>query len=228
MLGPERRSHILSKREKEITAYHEAGHALVAAVLPHAHAVHKISVISRGRAAGYTMKLPVEERRLTTKSEILDDLAVGLGGYVAEKAVYDEITTGASSDLQQITGLARKLVMIYGMGKEIGPVAFGDRHELVFLGREIGEQKNYSEKIAAKIDEEITGFINDAYKRAMEIVTKHRAKLDEIARVLMERETIERPEFEKMMGDLIPKEKLLRDKDEKGDVIAPDPKPVEA
>ena len=144
MLGPERRSHVLSQKEKEITAYHEAGHALVAAALPNAHAVHKISIISRGRAAGYTMKLPVEEKRLLSRSEILDDLAVGLGGYVAEQLVFNELTTGASSDLQQVTQSARKLVMLYGMSESIGPIAFGDKHELVFLGREIGEQKNYS------------------------------------------------------------------------------------
>ncbi|OGE86353.1 MAG: cell division protein FtsH [Candidatus Doudnabacteria bacterium RIFCSPHIGHO2_02_FULL_46_11] len=223
MLGPERRSHVLSVPEKKITAYHEAGHALVAAILPNAHYVHKISIISRGRAAGYTMKLPIEERKLLTKSEILDDLAVALGGYVTEQMFFNELTTGASNDLQQATGLARKLVMIYGMSEEIGPVAFGDKHELVFLGREIGEQKNYSEEIAAKIDKEITRFIRGAETRAKEIIAKNKAKMDEIANLLIKQETIERQEFETIMGDLIPTEKRNKAKTEKdeGVVIAP-------
>lgn len=222
MLGPERRSHILTEEEKKVTAYHEGGHALVAAALPHAHHVHKVSVISRGRAAGYTVKLPVEERKLMTMSEMTEDLAVALGGYVAEKMVFGELTTGASNDLQQATKLARKLVMIYGMSDKIGPVAFGDKSETVFLGKEIGEQKNYSEEVAAKIDQEITGFINQAYKRAEEVLTKHKDKLDEIADILIEQETIEREQFEDLMGDIIPEEKKKkRGKKDKGMVMSP-------
>jgi len=221
MLGPERRSHVLSQKEKEITAYHEAGHALVAAALPNAHAVHKISIISRGRAAGYTMKLPVEEKRLLSRSEILDDLAVGLGGYVAEQLVFNELTTGASSDLQQVTQSARKLVMLYGMSESIGPIAFGDKHELVFLGREIGEQKNYSEAVAAKIDAEITKFIMAALETAKAVLNKNRAKLEEIAKILIDQETIEREQFEEIVGDIIPKEKRERGEKREEEVVAP-------
>ena len=207
MLGPQRRSHVLSQNEKEITAYHEAGHALVAAVLPNAHQVHKISIISRGRAAGYTMKLPLEEKKLLSRSEIFDDLAVGLGGYVAEQLVFNELTTGASNDLQQVTQMARKMVMLYGMSDSIGPVAFGDKHELVFLGREIGEQKHYSEEVAAKIDAEITKVINKAYQKTKEVLGKYRAKLDVVSKVLIEQETIEREQFEILVGDIIPASK---------------------
>lgn len=208
MLGPERKSHLLSKKEKEIAAYHEAGHALIAAVLPDADPVHKVSVISRGRAAGYTIKLPTEERHLHSKKQFLADLAVSMGGYAAEQLVFKELTTGASNDLQVATNLARKLVMVYGMSDRLGPITFGDRHELVFLGREIGEQRNYSEKIAEKIDEEISKFLHGAYKTALEVCKKHRPKLDELAELLISKETIEREEFEKVVADILPTEKI--------------------
>ncbi len=207
MLGPERKSHILSPREKEIAAYHEAGHALVATVMPNADPVHKVSVISRGRAAGYTLKLPVEDRHLHTKQEFLAELAAAMGGYAAEKLVFSELTTGASNDLQMATDLARKLVMVYGMSDKLGPITFGDRHELVFLGKEIGEQRNYSEKVAQRIDEEIFRFLNQAHKTASDICKKYRAKLDLIAKKLIDAETIEQLEFEKLVIDIIPPEK---------------------
>ncbi|HBA52402.1 TPA: cell division protein FtsH, partial [Candidatus Azambacteria bacterium] len=139
-----RKSHILSSKEKEITAYHEAGHALVAASLPDSDPVHKISIVARGRAAGYTLKLPVEDRRLYSRSKFLADMAVALGGYVSEKIVFDELTTGASDDLQRASDLARRLVTQYGMSEKLGPITFGDRQELIFLGREIAQEKNYS------------------------------------------------------------------------------------
>lgn len=210
MLGPERKSHILSAREKEIASYHEAGHALVAAVLPAADPVHKVSIISRGRAAGYTLKLPTEDRHLHSKTEFLADLAVSMGGYAAEQLVFSELTTGAGNDLQVATNLARNLVMLYGMSDKLGPVTFGERHELVFLGREIGEQRNYSEKVAQKIDEEIFNFLGDAKKEAANICKKHRRHLDEIARVLIAKETIERPEFEKIVADIMPAGKKIK------------------
>ena len=209
MLGPERKSHVLSKKEKEIAAYHEAGHALVATVMPHADPVHKVSVISRGRAAGYTLKLPTEDRHLHSKQGFLADLAVAMGGYAAEQLVFDELTTGASNDLQVASNLARDLVMLYGMSDKLGPITFGERHELVFLGREIGQQRNYSEKVAQKIDEEIARFLDEAHKRAADICKKHRGKLDEIAGVLIDKETIEREEFDRLVADVMPAEKKI-------------------
>ena len=208
MLGPERKSHLLSKKEKEIAAWHEAGHALVATVVPHADPVHKVSIVSRGRAAGFTMKLPSEDKNLHSKSEFLADLAVSLGGYATEKLVFNELTTGASSDLKVATNLARKLVTAYGMSENLGPMTFGDTHEMIFLGREISEQKNYSEKVAAKIDEEVAGFIDRAFRTASDVIKKYRKHLALIANHLIEKETLERDEFENLVADIIPKDKL--------------------
>ena len=199
-MGPERKSHILSSKEKEITAYHEAGHALVAASLPDSDPVHKISIVARGRAAGYTLKLPVEDRRLYSRSKFLADMAVALGGYVSEKIVFDELTTGASDDLQRASDLARRLVTQYGMSEKLGPITFGDRQELIFLGREIAQEKNYSEEVAAQIDKEVARFIGNAFKTAEKIITEKREKLNLIAKTLIEKETIEREEFEQIMG----------------------------
>ncbi len=201
MLGPERRSHILSQQEKKITAYHEAGHALVAASLKHTDPVHKISIVSRGRAAGYTLKLPTEDKHMRTKSEFLDELGVFLAGYAAEKIVFGELTTGATNDLVKATELARNLVMQYGMSDKLGPVAYGKKDELVFLGRELAEGRHYSERIAAEIDKEISIFIENAFETAKKIINKRRDKLDRIAEELIEKETIEKDEFEKLMGD---------------------------
>jgi cell division protease FtsH len=209
MLGPERKSHVLSKREKEIAAWHEAGHALVATIMPHADPVHKVSIVSRGRAAGYTMKIPSEDKNLHSKSEFLADLAVSLAGHATEKMVFKELTTGASNDLKVATNLARKLVTTYGMS-EMGPMTFGDHSEMIFLGREISEQKNYSEKVAARIDEEIAKFINDSYQTAWDVLEKHYNQLKAIADKLMEVETLEREEYEAIVKDVIPKEKLAR------------------
>ncbi len=207
MLGPERKSHLLSKKEKEIAAWHEAGHALVATVMQHADPVHKVSIVSRGRAAGYTMKLPSEDKNLHSKSEFLADLAVSLGGYATEKLIFDELTTGASNDLRVATGLARKLVTVYGMSETLGPMTFGESHEMIFLGREISEQKNYSEKVAAKIDEEVSGFIDRAYHSATDVIKKYRKHLKVIADRLIETETIERSEFEQIVADILPADK---------------------
>ncbi|MDO8558512.1 MAG: ATP-dependent zinc metalloprotease FtsH [bacterium] len=201
MLGPERKSRIISPKEKEITAYHEAGHALVAASLPEADPVHKISIISRGRAGGYTLKLPIEDRHLHSKKEFLADLAVLLGGHVAEKTVFGDITTGASNDLEKASGLARKLVMRFGMSEKLGPMTFGEQQELIFLGKEISTERNYSDDIARVIDQEVSRFITDAQKTAERIITTRRDKLDRIAKELMEKETIERDVFEKLMKE---------------------------
>ncbi|MBI4054489.1 MAG: hypothetical protein HY397_04130 [Candidatus Doudnabacteria bacterium] len=207
MLGPERKGHVLSKKEKSIAAHHEAGHALVAAILPNADPVHKVSIVARGRAAGYTLKLPTEDKNLHSRSEFMDDIAVSMGGLAAERLVFDEMTTGASNDLRVATDLARKMVTTYGMSEKLGPMTFGDRHEMIFLGREIGEQKNYSEKVATKIDAEVRTIIDEAYKTATGVIKKFRHKLEEIAKKLIEQETIEREEFEKIVADVMPAEK---------------------
>ncbi len=198
LLGPERRSHVLSKREKEIAAYHEAGHALVAASLPSSEPVRKVSIISRGMAAGYTLKVPTEDRKMKTKTEFLADMAIAMGGYCAEKIKFRELTTGAANDLEKASELARKLVKEYGMSP-LGPISFGDKEEMIFLGREIGEQRNYSEKVAALIDKEVEKFIKGAESEATRILKKKRRLLDKIAKTLIEKETIEREEFESLV-----------------------------
>ncbi len=199
LLGPERKSHILSKKEKEIAAFHEAGHALVSASLPETEPVRKISIIARGMAAGYTLKMPIEERRIKTKTEFLSELATLLGGYCAERIKFKEITTGAGNDLKVASGLARKLVKEYGMSS-LGPISFGEKEELVFLGKEISEQRNYSEEIAAQIDKEVEKFIRSAEKEATKVLSKRRKLLGKIAKTLIEKETIEREEFETLIG----------------------------
>ena len=209
MLGPERRSHLLSKKEKQITAYHEAGHAVVASVLPYADPVHKISIISRGRAAGYTLKLPIEDRKLQSRLEFLDDIAVSLGGYVAEKMIFGDITTGPSNDLQVSTALARDMVTKYGMSEKIGPVALEEAGGKVLFGRGINE-KEYSQKVAGEIDAEVSRLMIEALEKARMILTKHRAALDTVALSLIEVETIERDEYEKLIiaHGIVPKKKL--------------------
>lgn len=200
LLGPERKSHVLTKKEKEMAAYHEAGHAFVSTILSESEPVRKISIISRGMAAGYTIQLPREERRIKTKKDFLADMATLLGGYCAEKIIFNETTTGASNDLKRASDLARKLVKEYGMSP-LGPISFGEKEELVFLGREISEQRNYSEKIAALIDKEVENFIRTAEKQAMEILTKNKKILEKIAKALIEKETIEREEYEDLLKE---------------------------
>ncbi len=198
LLGPERKSHILSKKEKEIAAFHEAGHALVSTSLPGTEPIRKISIIARGMAAGYTLQMPNETRKIKGKTEFLSELATLLGGYCAEKIIFKEITTGASNDLTRASDLARKLVKEYGMSS-LGPISFGEKEELVFLGKEISEQRNYSEKVAALIDEEVEKFIKNAEKQATDILNKRKKLLTKIAKTLIEKETIEREEFEKII-----------------------------
>ncbi len=200
LLGPERKSHVFSKKEKEITAYHEAGHALVASSVKHADPVRKVSIIARGRAGGYTLKLPTEERHLKSKGEFLSELAVLLGGYVTEKLVFQDITTGASNDLEKASEIARSLVKEYGMSDKIGPVTFGDKEEMMFLGRKGAESQDYSEKIAEEIDREVSSFLEGARKTAEKIIKQKRRTLEKIAKVLVQKETIEREEFEKLIG----------------------------
>ena len=199
LLGPERKSHILSKKEKVIAAFHEAGHALVSASLPETEPVRKISIVARGMAAGYTIKMPVEDRRIITKSEFLAEIATLLGGYCAEKLKFNEITTGAANDLEKASQLARKLVKEYGMSS-LGPISFGEKEEMIFLGKELGEQRNYSEKVASQIDQEVASFIKDAENTAKKVLSKKKKTLEKIAERLIEKETIEREEFEELIG----------------------------
>ncbi len=201
LLGPERKSHLLSDAERKITAYHEGGHALVAHSLSHADPVHKVSIISRGRAAGYTLKLPTEDRRLKTRSAFIDELAVLLGGYSAEQKFFGEVTTGASNDLKEATRLARKLITSYGMSEALGPRTFGEHEELIFLGREITEQRDYSEKVAEQIDKEILRLITDAKSTALSILERRKGELLRIVEYLLEKETIELEEFRALVGE---------------------------
>jgi len=202
LLGPERKSHILSLKEKEITAYHEAGHALVAHILPNVDPVRKISIIARGRAAGYTLKLPIEDKHLHSRSEFLEELSVLLAGFTSEKLVFNEITTGATNDLERASDLARQIVTQYGMSEKIGPITFGNREEMVFLGKEIATEKDYSEKVATEIDEEVSRLIHDAQRNAAKIITEKRNLLNKIAQRLIEKETIEKEEFEELMKEV--------------------------
>ena len=195
LLGPERRSRILSKKEKDITAFHEAGHALVTASLKDSDPVHKVSIIARGRAGGYTLKLPTEEIRLKTKKQFMNDLATLMGGYVSEKITFGDISTGASNDLQTASELARNLVTRFGMSEKLGPITYGKSHELVFLGREISSERDYSEKVAAEIDKEVKAFIDKAYEAAKKIVVSRGKALKAIAEKLIEKETLEQEEF---------------------------------
>lgn len=198
MLGPERKSHVLSKQERLVTAYHEVGHALVASVLPYADPVQKISIISRGRAAGYTLKLPDEDRRMHTKREFLDDIAMTLGGYVTEQMVFGDLSTGPSNDLQVATNLARDMVTKYGMSEVLGPVALegtGGR----LIGGGYSEDRGYSPQIAKAIDDEVSKIIEAGKNTAQEILTKYRQALDSIAKKLVEVETLEREEYEAML-----------------------------
>jgi len=208
MLGPERKSHILSKKEKEITAYHEAGHALVSSVLPYADPVHKVSIIARGRAGGYTLHLPFEDKKLQSKKEFLDDIAVSLGGYVTEKMVFGDLTTGPSNDLQVATALARDMVTKYGMSDKFGPIALEGEGGRAMFGKGV-DDKEYSDKVNAEIDAEVSRIMNENMKRAEKIITDYKKALDAIANKLVEVETLEREDFEKLLiaSGITPKKK---------------------
>lgn len=195
LLGPARRSRVITPKEKEITAYHEAGHALVAAALKDADPVHKVSIVSRGMAGGYTLKLPLEERRLHTKAQFLADLAVSFGGYASELTVFKDVTTGSSSDIRNATDVATRLVTQYGMSEKLGPRSYGRAQEAVFLGRDFGNERDFSESLGAKIDDEVNAYINKALAVAKTVITKNRKALDAIAEALVVRETLEQEEF---------------------------------
>jgi cell division protease FtsH len=210
MLGAERKSHLLSKKEKKITAYHEAGHALVSSVLPYSDPVHKISIISRGRAGGYTLKLPFDDKKMPSKKEFIDDIATMLGGYAAEVTVFDDVTTGPSNDLAVATAVARDMVARYGMSDTIGPAAFAS-------DRAYGPE-SYSQALAAKIDAEVAEIVETGKKTAMRVITEHRKALDSIANKLIEVETLEREAFEQILviNGITPK---VRDPEEIGEGV---------
>ena len=200
MAGPERKSHVMSDKEKRLTAYHEGGHTLVGMMLPNADPVHKVTIIPRGRAGGYTLMLPKEDRSYETRGELLDRLKTLLGGRVAEEVVLGEISTGASSDIQRATQIVRSMITQYGMSNVLGPVTYGEgRDHQVFLGRDFNNQRNYSEDVAAEIDKEIRRYIEDAYEECRKIITDNIDKLHLIAEALMERETLDASELEELM-----------------------------
>src|SRR6476661_5340771 len=206
--GPERKSRVISDAEKAIIAYHEGGHAVVQRILPKCDPVAKVTIISRGMALGYTMALPTEDRYLQSKSEFEDKIAAMLGGNASEKLIFGDTTTGASNDIEKATNVARRMVTEFGMSERLGPLSFGKRDELVFLGREIGEQRNYSDEVARTIDEEVRAIIDKAYERASEVLTTHRDKLVALAEKLVAEETVDSDGFEALFSDVPPKEDL--------------------
>ena len=189
--GPARRSRVISDREKEITAYHEAGHALVAHILPNADPVAKVTIVARGQAGGFTKTVPEEDRSLITRNQLEARLAMAMGGRAAEELIFDQFTTGASNDLEQATNIARQMITRFGMSKKLGPRTFGKREEMVFLGREISEQRDYSDNVAEQIDDEVRSLIENAYGTAMRILKENKDKLDHVSNYLIENETIE-------------------------------------
>ena len=209
--GPEKKTRLLSEEERKITAYHELGHALVGHYLEHTDDVHKISVISRGQALGYTISLPREDRYLTTKTALMEQLAMTLGGRDAEELVFHEVTTGAANDLEKVTSIAKQMIMRYGMSEKLGPRVLGRNHDLPFLGREMGNEPDYSEEIAREIDDEIRRVIEEAHELAVKVLTEHMDDLHRVSGILIERETIDKDQFERLLagepeGNVFPEE----------------------
>jgi cell division protease FtsH len=203
--GPERKSRLISEEEKRIVAYHEAGHAVVMNSLPEADPVQKVSIIARGMAAGYTLALPLEDRTLTPRKKLMAEIIGLLGGRAAEEIVFDDITSGASNDIERVTQLARSMITRLGMSDKLGPMVYGQKEELIFLGREISEQRDYSEEVAEQIDAEVRKLVNESYTKSKEILNQYRDKLDAVANRLLEVETISKEEFEKIFPPPIPK-----------------------
>jgi len=198
--GPARKSRVVSQKEKRVVAYHEVGHAMVSSLLPNADPVHRISIVPRGyRALGYTLQLPAEDKYLATRSELLDQITSLLGGRAAEELVFGEITTGAASDIERATELARKMVCQLGMSEKLGPLSWGKTEQEIFLGKELTRMKNYSERVANQIDEEVKNIVSSCYEKAKEIIEKHRKQLDEVVDILLEREVIEGSELRSLL-----------------------------
>ncbi|MGD2252844.1 MAG: AAA family ATPase, partial [Anaerolineales bacterium] len=205
--GPQRKSRIISDEEKKIVAYHEAGHAVVMHVLPDADPVHKVSIIARGMMGGFTLALPEEDRTLVSRNKLTADMTGLLAGRVAEELVFNDITSGASNDLERVTKLARNMVTRLGMSKDLGPMVYGQKEELIFLGREISEQRDYSESIAERIDAEVRRIVQEAHSKAKKILTDYRTQLDAVAQRLIEVETLSREEFEEIFTQPVPKKR---------------------
>ncbi len=220
--GPEKKSRIISEAEKKVTAWHEAGHAVVGHMLAHMDPLHKITIIPRGRAMGYTMFLPVEDRYNISKSEILDRMTMALGGRAAEEITFGEITSGAHDDIERTTQWARRMVTEWGMSEKLGPLTFGQKQDEVFLARDMTRLRNYSEEVAGLIDEEVRSFVHTAYERAMEVLTTHRNALDKLSEVLLEKETLEGKDLEDLLGQLLPPRPQPHRKPETG----PGPQPT--
>ncbi len=224
MAGPERKSHVMSEDEKKLTAYHEGGHTLVGMMLKHADPVHKVTIIPRGRAGGYTLMLPKEDRSYATRSELMDRLKVAMGGRVAEEIVLKEISTGASQDIQQASRIVRGMIMQYGMSDVLGPIAYGEsQNHQVFLGRDFNQQRNYSEEVACEIDKEVRRYMEEAYEACREIITEHIDKLELIAQALIERETLNAKQLEELMekGTITDEDSDEDDKPSDDDTAAP-------
>jgi cell division protease FtsH len=203
--GPERKSRLISEAEKRIVAYHEAGHAVVMNAVPESDPVHKVSITARGMAGGYTLALPQEDRTLMGRNKLLAEMVGLMGGRAAEEIVFSDVTSGASNDLERVTKMARAMVTRLGMSNDLGPMVYGQKEELIFLGREISEQRDYSEAVAEQIDKEVRSLVNDAYEKAKKILIQYREALDTIARKLLEVETLSREEFEALFPPPIPK-----------------------
>jgi cell division protease FtsH len=198
--GPEKKTRLLSEAERKITAYHELGHAIVGHYLEHTDDVHKISVISRGQALGYTISLPREDRYLTTKTALMEQLAMTLGGRAAEELVFHEVTTGAANDLEKVTSTAKQMIMRFGMSEKLGPRVLGRNHDMPFLGREMGNEPDYSEEIAREIDDEIRRVIEEAHDLAVKVLKEHMDDLNRLSAILIERETIDKDQFERLLA----------------------------
>jgi cell division protease FtsH len=198
--GPERKSRLISEDEKRVIAYHEGGHALVGHALPNADPIHKVSIIPRGRALGWTLALPEQDKYLVTRSELRDQLAMLLGGRTAEEMIFHDPTTGAQNDIERASQIARSMVTEYGMSDAIGPQQLGQKNGEVFLGRDLGHQPNYSDEVAARIDAEVRKLIDEAHSEALDILTEHRKTLDKLAKALVEKETLDTPEVMEILG----------------------------
>jgi len=224
--GPEKKTRVMGEKERLVTAYHEMGHAIVGHFLEHSDPVHKISIISRGQALGYTISLPTEDKFLTTRAELTDTMAMTLGGRAAEEIVFGEITTGASNDLEKVTETAKQMVMRFGMSERLGPRVFGHDRSQPFLGREFSAEPDYSDEIAREIDDEVRRIVEDAHQSSKDILSEHREQLDTISKILLERETIEAEEFIALLEGKS-EEEVFAEEEEAEEAKPPEPSPEE-
>jgi len=225
--GPEKKTRVMSEKERLITAYHELGHAIVGHVLPNCDPVHKISIIGRGQALGYTISLPTEDKFLTTRAELTDTMAMTLGGRAAEEIVFSEITTGASNDIEKVTETAKQMVMRFGMSERLGPRVFGHDRGMPFLGREFSSEPDYSDEIAREIDDEIRRMVEESHQSAKDILTEHREALERISKILLERETIDAKQFVQLL-DGLPEDEVFGVEEEEPQAPEPEPEPEKA